>query len=174
MLAPPAIHNVLITVETTKPIESPLGPVIGTLMQLYYPSPSPSQDELPGSSLTLWRSRLRASTKSHSCSSSICTTASSSASLNLSARVRPAWKATLALFNRSVHSRGNVFKQGSPSLVLKPQRQHHRQGSEEHIQQLNTPSVTLPSARDAAIPLTSIARLCLDTHGNTGQEASTH
>lgn len=39
---------------------------------------------------------------------------------------------------------------------------------------LNIPSLTLPSARDAAIPLTSIARLCLDTHVNTGQEASTH
>lgn len=131
MLGPPAIHNVLITVETTRPIESPLGPLIATLMQQYYHSPI--QNELPGSSLTLWRSRLRASTKSHLCSSSICTTASSWASLKLSARVRPAWKATLALFNRSVHSRGNVFKQGSPSLVLKPQQQHHQQGSDEHI-----------------------------------------
>lgn len=142
-------------------------------MQQYYHSPS--QDKLPLSPPTLWRSLLRASTKSHSCSSSICTTASSWASLKLSARVRPAWKATLALFNRSVHSRGYVFKQGSPSLVLKAQQQqHHQQRVRRADTHLNIPSLTLPSARDAAIPLTSIARLCLDTHVNTGQEASTH
>lgn len=73
-------------------------------------------------SLTLWRSLPRASTKSHSCSSSIRTTESSWASLKLSLRVRPAWKATRALFSRSTHSRGYVLKHGSPSRVLKQQQ----------------------------------------------------
>lgn len=122
---------------------------------------------------TLWRSRLRASTKSHSCSSSICTAASSWANLKLSVRVRPAWKATLALFNRSLHSRGYVFKQGSPSLVLKPQQHQPAEVRRAHPH-IDIPSPTLPSARDAAVPLTSTASLRLDTHVNTGQEASTN
>lgn len=67
---------------------------------------------------TFLTSRSRASTKSHSCSSSILTRASSWASLKLSGAGRPAWKAALALFRTSKHAEGPVFRNGSPVLVL--------------------------------------------------------
>lgn len=113
--------------------------------------------------LTLRRSLPRASTKSHWCSSNIWTKASSCASLKLSARVRPYWKAVLALFIRSLHSIGYVFEHGSPSRVLKYSTLADHQP--KHLPKYNnTIANTVLPAGDAAIPLTGLTCPEFSTH----------